>query len=126
MDGKRVLVHAEQGSGDSIHFIRYAKLIAERGGKVIVDSTRSLVELFPERAGRGQRSSRRAIHILSFDLHVPMLSQAFVFKTTSQTIPGEVPYLFADPARREIWRQRLSSNKSHLRVGLAGWATRTV
>jgi len=118
VDGKRVLVHAEQGLGDSIHFIRYAKLIAERGGKVVVECPRSLVDLFRSAQGVSEVVAT-GDPLPPFDLHVPMLSQAFVFKTTSQTIPGEVPYLFAEPARREAWRQRLGADKSPLRVGLA-------
>ena len=120
LDGQRVLLHAEQGSGDSIHFIRYAPLIAARGGKVIVECQRTLVELF-----RTVNSVSEVVAIDDalppFDLHLPMLSQPLAFQTTRETIPPEVPYLFADSARREIWRRRLGDNRSHLRVGVS-WA----
>jgi hypothetical protein len=56
-----------------------------------------------------------------FDCRLPMLSQPLVFKTTLESIPREVPYLFADPARRKAWSERLSRTPRRLRVGLA-WA----
>ena len=120
LEGRRVLIHAEQGLGDSIQFVRYAQLIAERGGEVILECQSSLVELF-----RGVRGVSEVVTvgdvIPSFNLHVPMLSLPWIFKTARETIPRDVPYLFADPARREIWRERLAGDLSRLKVGLA-WA----
>jgi len=56
-----------------------------------------------------------------FDFHVPMLSLPLVFQTTRETIPREIPYLSVDAARRETWRERLGTDHSRLRVGIA-WA----
>ncbi|HKB61215.1 MAG TPA: hypothetical protein VKC56_14360, partial [Gallionellaceae bacterium] len=53
-----------------------------------------------------------------FDLHCPVMSLPLAFKTTLETIPAEVPYLFADPARIAAWRTRLGP-KSRMRVGVA-------
>ena len=115
-----MLIHAEQGLGDSIQFIRYAPLVAGRGGVVLVECQRSLVGLF--RGVKGVAGVVAAGDPLPpFDLHVPMLSQPLVFKTTNETIPREVPYLAADPARCESWRVRLGADRPRLRVGLA-WA----
>jgi hypothetical protein len=120
VDGKRILIYSEQGLGDSIQFIRYAAMLVERGAEVIVECRKELVDLL-----------RTAIGVTGvffegeplppFDLHVAMLSQPGAFKTTIQTIPGKVPYLFANPARRHTWRDRLGNDHTRLRVGLT-WA----
>jgi tetratricopeptide (TPR) repeat protein len=120
LSGQRVLLHAEQGFGDAIHCIRYAPLVAQRGGEVIIECQRPLVELF--RSVPGVRTVvADGDSLPSFDLHVPMLSLPLVFQTNLATIPQEVPYLFADPSRRKIWRERLGVARPRLRVGLA-WA----
>jgi len=118
--GRRLLIHAEQGLGDSIQFIRYAALADARGAQVVVECSRSVVELF-----RGVKGVAEAVTkgdpLPPFDLHVPMLSQPLVFQTRRETIPREVPYLFANPDRAAIWKDRLGGDRSRLRVGLA-WA----
>ena len=120
LPGQRVLVHAEQGFGDAIQFVRYASQIARCGGEVIVECPPGLVELF-----RSAKDVRGVVPVgeplPAFDFHLPILSQPLVFHTTRETIPREVPYLFAEPARREAWRQRLAARGTRPKVGLA-WA----
>ena len=112
------MIRAEQGFGDSIQFIRYASIIAERGGIAVVECQPALASLF--RAAKGvaevapMGSSRPA-----FDLQVPMLSLPLVCGTTLETIPAAVPYLTVDAARQGTWRARLGSDHSRVRVGLA-------
>jgi hypothetical protein len=120
LEGRRVLIHAEQGLGDSIQFIRYAALITARGGEVIVECQQSLVELF--RTAKGVREVLPTGHPLpSFDLQIPMLSQPLAFGTTLESIPNRVPYLFTEPARRQAWQARLNPDRTRKRVGLI-WA----
>ncbi|MEP6670567.1 MAG: tetratricopeptide repeat protein [Chthoniobacter sp.] len=118
LPGARVLVYAEQGFGDAIQFIRYAELIAERGGQVIVECLPEMVELF--------RSARAVSEVVAtggtlppFDVHVPMLSLPRIFQTTLEGIPRTAPYLSPDPGRRALWRERLGSDRTRLRVGVA-------
>ncbi len=118
--GRRVLIHAEQGFGDAIQFVRYAGLIAESGGEVIVECPRPLAKLFRTATGVHQVVAT-GDPLPPFDLHVAMLSQPLGFRTTRDTIPAAVPYLSADPARSVIWRHRLGPRHSRPRVGLA-WA----
>jgi len=120
VDGLSLLVHAEQGMGDSIQFIRYAKLAAARGAKVISECPQTLVELFRKVDGVAEIVTT-GDPLPPFDLHVPMLSQPLVFQTRRETIPGDVPYLFADPIRCESWQRRFGQDRAGLRVGLA-WA----
>jgi len=120
VNGRRLLIHAEQGLGDSMQFIRYAELASARGAQVILECQEGLIELLRGAKGVGE-IVKAGDPLPPFDLQVPMLSQPMVFKTTLENIPGEVPYLFADPGRGAAWRDRLGSDKSRLRVGLA-WA----
>jgi len=116
--GKRILLHAEHGLADSIQFIRYAALVAERGGHVIVECPCTLVELFC--SAKGVRKIVAAGDPLPpFDLHAPMHSLPWLFRTAVETIPAETPYLFAEPNRRRGWGVLLGAERSHLHVGVA-------
>jgi Flp pilus assembly protein TadD len=120
LQGQRVLIHAEQGLGDAIHFIRYAPLVAGRGGEVVVECRSPLVELF--RTVKGVREVVADSDPLPpFDVHVPMLSLPLLFQTGRATMPKDVPYLLVDPARRDVWKKRLGENRPRLRIGLC-WA----
>lgn len=114
--GQTLLLHAEQGLGDTIHFVRYAPLLADRGARIVLEVQPSLKPLIAEMpgstvVGRGER-------LPPFDLHCPLLSLPLVTGTTAATIPAEVPYLAAPAARIDEWRERLSG-ANHLKVGVA-------
>jgi Flp pilus assembly protein TadD len=117
--GERVLlVHAEQGAGDTILFCRYAPLIATKA-RVVLEAPRSLTRLLSGLPGiAGVVASGEALP--PFDLHCPLLSLPHVLGTTLDTIPNPVPYLQADPDQVAVWRDRLAAFPG-LRVGLA-WA----
>jgi hypothetical protein len=118
--GRRLLLHAEQGFGDSIQFIRYAREIAARGGEVVLECPAALVALL--RTAPGVRAIVASGDPLPpCDFHLPMLSQPLVFQTTRENVPAETPYLFAESGRREFWRQRLGEDRRQYRVGVA-WA----
>ncbi|CAK0755233.1 protein O-GlcNAc transferase [Azospirillaceae bacterium] len=94
LNGKTILLHAEQGLGDTLQFIRFAPLVAEQGGRVIVECQSELVRLLRSVPG----VSLVVAHGRSlppFDLHSPLLSLPRVFKTTLKTIPDKTPYLTA-------------------------------
>lgn len=115
-DGATILIHTEQGFGDAIQFIRYAKAVAERGGRVVVECQEALRGILRTAPGvhrvvaRGQES-------IPHDWHIPLMSLPRVFATTLETIPGDVPYIAAPeiPPPEEMLRA------SGLRVGVA-WA----
>ncbi|OGU10250.1 MAG: hypothetical protein A2075_21610 [Geobacteraceae bacterium GWC2_58_44] len=122
--GRRLLVHAEQGFGDTIQFIRYLPMLAAAGGTVLAEcqsaSLRPLLERIP---GVG------AVFVMGeelppFDLQVPLLSLPHLFGTTLENLPARVPYLSADPERLAAWRQRMGALDG-VRVGLA-WAGKPV
>ena len=117
LQGKTILLHAEQGLGDTIQFVRYAALVARRGAKVILEVQRTLklllarVEGIAGIVGRGEE-------LPAFDLHCPLLSLPLAFGTELSTIPASVPYLTAADDRIETWSARLPPRKG-LRVGIA-------
>jgi len=119
--GKTVLLYAEQGLGDTIQFARYAPLVAARGARVILECHAELQPLLRDLPGVAQ-CLKRGEPLPPFDFHAPMLSLPLSFETFStDAIPREVPYLKADDAKAQAWRERLSAEPAKLRVGIA-WA----
>jgi hypothetical protein len=103
--GKTILLHAEQGFGDTIQFIRYAPLLAERGAKVIYEVQPELQPLLTQLKGIIVIAAGEPRPV--FDLHCPLLSLPLAFKTQAETIPAAIPYLTAPVERVTAWRDRL-------------------
>jgi tetratricopeptide (TPR) repeat protein len=115
--GKTVLVHAEQGFGDAIQFIRYVPLLAARGASVAVACHESLRDLFSQINGvREVVTSADALP--RFDYHVPLISLPYAFKTTLGDIPAHVPYLNVRAQDIEPWKAKLAVRPG-FKVGLA-------
>ena len=105
LDGKTVLVHAEQGLGDTIQFARYVPLVQKRGARVVFECQRPLVELFHNFTGIHRVPADDPLP--PFDAHIPLLSLPDVFGTTLSTVPADIPYLDADSALVERWQHVL-------------------
>ncbi|WP_158258631.1 tetratricopeptide repeat protein [Rhodopila globiformis] len=119
--GRTLLIHAEQGFGDTLQFCRYAPLAAARGLRVILSVPQPLVRLLRTLPGVEQVVAEDD-QPPAFDFQCPMLSLPLAFGTTLATIPGDVPYLHADAALAARWQQRLAAATGPgLRVGLV-WA----
>ncbi|VWB35148.1 TPR domain-containing protein [Burkholderia lata] len=118
--GRTLLLHAEQGFGDTLQFCRYASLAHARGATVLIDAPAPLAELLGTLRGVS-RVVADGHPAPTFDLHCPMMSLPFAFQTTLDTVPSDVPYLHADPQRRAAWIDRLDAvaRPQRLRVGLA-------
>ncbi|MBV8782358.1 MAG: glycosyltransferase family protein, partial [Phycisphaerae bacterium] len=117
LDGKTVLLVGEQGLGDTWQAARYVPMIRERGGKVLIECTRSQVSMLGRLPGVEQAFANHTPRP-SFDCFAPMMSLPLLFNTTITTIENRVPYLTAEPARVESWRERLSFYGSGPKVGL--------
>lgn len=113
---KTILLHAEQGFGDTIQFMRYVPLLAGRGAKIVLEVPDSLMPLIGTVDGVIATISRGQQHP-PIDLHCPLMSLPLAFGTTLATIPASVPYLRAPAERIEAWRARLPAS-GKLRVGL--------
>ena len=109
--GRALFVHAEQGLGSAIQFVRYAGLAAAQGGRVLLECRRPLQRLFAQSVARPGGPVADVLttgEILPpFDCHAPLMSLPHLLGTTLDTIPGEAPYLTAPPDDVAVWRQRL-------------------
>jgi tetratricopeptide (TPR) repeat protein len=121
--GETILLHAEQGFGDTIQFCRYVPLVAARAGRVILEVPKPLHELMSTLAGALQIVSR-GDPLPDFDIHCPLLSLPLAFGTRLETIPSQTPYLHASSQAVTDWNARLAP-RSRPRIGLA-WSGRSM
>jgi tetratricopeptide (TPR) repeat protein len=115
--GKMILVHFEQGLGDTIQFARYAALLAEQGARVILEVQPPLKPLLSQLGGDRIQVIGSGEDIPDFDLHCPLLSLPLAFRTELSTIPAKTPYLLAPSDKVTQWEARLP-RRPGLRVGL--------
>jgi tetratricopeptide (TPR) repeat protein len=115
--GKTVLLHPEQGLGDTIQFCRYAPLIADLGARVILGAPTPLRDLLRSVDPRVEVAGRDSPDPV-FDLHCPLMSLPLAFGTELATIPAPVPYLSAPDGHKRLWRARLGPRRGS-RVGIA-------
>jgi Tfp pilus assembly protein PilF len=121
LNGKRILLYAEQGFGDTIHFVRYVPMVEQLGGKVVLAVQPDLVSLIRSMKTRAQVISYASDQAPEFDTHYTLLLLPMALGTTLQNVPADVPYLFADQELSSQWRKRMPSDG--LKVGIA-WAGR--
>jgi tetratricopeptide (TPR) repeat protein len=120
--GKTILLHAEQGLGDTIQFVRYAPLVAARGATVILEVQPELLSLLGRVAGAACVIARDR-KLPRFDLHCPLMSLPRAFRTTADTIPAAVPYIEVSAARAQSWAERLPAQGPLIGVAWAGRRT---
>jgi hypothetical protein len=117
LDGRTILIHAEQGFGDTVQFCRYIERLAQAGARVVLEVQPALRSLLAPLRGAAQVVARGE-PLPAFDYHCPLLSLPFVFQTDLSTIPAQTPYLHADADLVQKW-QTLLGAKQRLRIGLA-------
>jgi tetratricopeptide (TPR) repeat protein len=122
IEGKTILLHAEQGFGDCLQFLRYVPMVAARGAKVIVEVLPELKSLVSSIAGASLVLGRGET-LPQFDLQCPLMSLPLAFKTQLETIPAKTPYLSVAPERVSAWTDRLGKSQSP-RIAVA-WAGNT-
>ncbi len=110
LDGKIILLHAEQGLGDTIQFVRYAPLLAARGAIVILEVQPQLVRLLSGMQGVAAVVARKE-RLPHYDFHCPLLSLPLACATALDTIPAEIPYIVAADAGVASWRARLPQRR---------------
>ncbi|TWA83219.1 tetratricopeptide (TPR) repeat protein [Azospirillum brasilense] len=122
--GRTILLYAEQGMGDTLQFVRYVPLVAERGARVILEVQQPLMSVLAGLPGVKQLIAR-GDPLPDFDLECPLMSLPRVFGTKLDDVPAAVPYLRPDPQRAAAWSERLAGGqlaaRPGLRVGLV-WA----
>jgi tetratricopeptide (TPR) repeat protein len=116
---KTILLHAEQGFGDTIQFCRYVPRVVERAERVILEVPKSLHELMSTLAGVAEIVCR-GDPLPDFDIHSPLLSLPLAFGTRLESIPSTTPYLQAPTHALQRWQMRLGP-RDRLRIGIC-WA----
>jgi Flp pilus assembly protein TadD len=117
VEGKTVLLYADEGIGDSIQFARYAPMVAERGGRVVLVVEKAVRALLSGMNGVAECLSK-SDPLPAFDYHCPISSLPLVFRTRLDTIPAAPSYLPSPPPDRiRAWEDRLGA-RDRLRVGL--------
>ena len=106
IEGRTILLHAEQGLGDTIQFCRYAPLVAARGAQVILEAPHRLLRLLSGLQDV-DRLAAAGDPLPDFDFHCPLMSLPGVFETALDTIPAPIPYLAAEDKAVERWRGRI-------------------
>jgi Flp pilus assembly protein TadD len=117
LNGRTILLHSEQGFGDTLQFVRYAPLVAARGAEVhllVQRALKSLLSGFP---------GVKAVYakddpLPDFDFHCSLMSLPGAFSTELETIPDTVPYVRATEAKVRNWRSELASIEK-LKIGVA-------
>jgi tetratricopeptide (TPR) repeat protein len=118
LNGKRILLHAEQGMGDTIFFGRYAALVAkEFGGKPIIWCQNSIVEVAKTIEGVHQVVGEQG-PVPQVDTHLPIMSLPRVFNTCLETVPHDVPYIKTDPVKSAHWKEEFAKRTKKFKVGL--------
>ncbi len=118
---KTILVHAEQGFGDTLLGCRYIPMVAQLGARVVAEVEPPLKSLLKNLEGISMLISQGET-IPYFDVHCPIMSLPLAFKTTMQTIPARTPYLAASKDLVKKWRSKFDGEE--IKVGI-GWAGNT-
>jgi len=120
LNGRTIMLHAEQGLGDTIQFARFASLLAGQGARVILYCPRVLSSLLATVPGIAACASEQRM-LPTFDVWCPLMSLPLKLRTTVETIPATVPYVSVDPALDATWAARVRADRPGYRVGLC-WA----
>jgi Flp pilus assembly protein TadD len=121
LSGRRILVHAEQGAGDTLQFARYVPLLAAQGAKVVLYCQSDLRRLMSGLVGV-EKVPQAGDDLGHFDFHCPLLSLPEVMGTRLETIPSKIPYISVQSAQTLPWQDRMLPD-GLLKVGLV-WAGR--
>ncbi len=105
LGGRTLLIHTEQGLGDTLHFIRYVRLVQRQGGTVYVEVPPVLLPLLRSSGVTGIIPGGSPLP--KFDLEIPLLSLPGTLGTTLENIPAHVPYLSAEPRMIKHWRSQV-------------------
>jgi len=126
LEGRAILLRAEQGLGDTIHFVRYATLLKCQGATVVGECPDRLVPLLGAVPGVDAVFAQGNA-LPAFDVYAPLMSLPRILGTRLETIPGQVPYLSVPHELAAAWAARIAAAAApgHHRIGLV-WASNRV
>jgi tetratricopeptide (TPR) repeat protein len=117
--GKTILLHAEQGLGDTIQFARYAPLLSAQGAAVVLEVQQPLLRLLSNLPGVAKVVARNGPSP-HYDFHCPLLSLPLACGTTLATIPAEIPYIAPHEADVGRWRERVPRQRPSIGLVWSG------
>lgn len=122
LTGKTILVHAEQGFGDTFQFTRFLPMVKEKGGQLIFECQKRLLPVLSRCAGYDRIVPRtdNDRHDFHFDLQMPLVSLPGLFGITPETIPAGVPYILPDQELVTKWNGKLAKHNG-FKIGIV-WA----
>lgn len=109
LNGKTILLICEQGLGDTFQFIRYAKLLHQRGARIIVLAQKPVKTILQTGCSYIDQVILPGDPVPHFDYQVPLMSLPFMLNTRIETIPADIPYIKADPVLVTYWRTKLNT-----------------
>jgi tetratricopeptide (TPR) repeat protein len=118
LNDQTILIHAENPLGQTVQFLRYVKLVADRGGRVLLECQPRVAPLARNMPGVSEIIIQGDA-LPRFDVHCPIVTLARVFGTSLQAMPGNVPYINPTDQKRAYWAAKMPDRKARLRVGLA-------
>ena len=116
LQGKTILLHGEQGLGDTLQFCRYATMVRDLGARVIMEVPGPLSALLNNLAGVAQLVETGRT-LPEFDCHCPLLSLPLAFRTALSDLPSFDRYVASDPHKVAAWAAKLGE-RTRPRVGL--------
>ncbi len=125
IQGARILLHAEQGFGDTIQFLRYVPMVAARGARLILEVHPELYSLAISMVPNGVQVISRGDPLPEFDWHCPLLSLPLAFGTDLQSIPAKVPYFSSDGVPPK-WLKKERATDLHVGLVWAGGAINVI
>jgi tetratricopeptide (TPR) repeat protein len=124
LNGKTVLVHGEQGFGDTVQFIRFIGRLSAMGARVVVRVQDALLPLLRGYPGAADVIGETA-PLPAFDYHIPMLSLAFALKLRETDLSAASPYIHADSQLAAQWADVFAQDDARPRVGIVWSGSRT-
>ncbi|MBO6948545.1 MAG: tetratricopeptide repeat protein [Rhodospirillales bacterium] len=118
LTNKKILVHAEQGFGDTIQFCRYLPILNRRGAAMIFECADALRPLIETLEGVDKIAAPDDT-VAKADFHVPLLSLPRLLGTTVESIPADIPYLFSPRDRLKKWQAMAETWPSGKKIGIA-------
>ncbi len=118
LDGRTILLYADHGLGDAIQFIRYAPMVRDRGGRVVVLCRAPLARLVATAPGVDGVVVEGG-PVPDADGYAPLMSLPGIVGTDAASIPADVPYLSADPGLVRTWGEALDLPEGELGIGIA-------
>lgn len=112
INNKTIFISKEQGLGDYIHYCRYLPMVQKLGAEIFLDTPKPLIPLI--NTMKIDYNHIDNLKDLKFDYHCPIVSLPYLFNTSQNNIPNQIPYLFTPRVKKEYWKKKLEKNEKKM------------